>query len=589
MKNLSIVVIPSYQPKKDFIDYTKELSTKVDRIIVVNDGSGQKYLSIFEEINKLTNAVVLEYGENKGKGYALKQGFLYAKNNYDSEDIIITADCDGQHTIEDILKVYNTSKENISALILGGRDFTLDCVPKRSRMGNTSMRIMFKLFYGGNVYDTQTGLRAFSVKTASEFLTVKGNRFEYELAVLIYAKKSRIEILETKIKTVYPDKHSEHTSHFKTFSDSVKVMVVMLKNISGYLLSTLISGVFDVGLFALLTMVVFPALSPIYSLIAVVISRVASSFINYLINFKIVFKGAEKRSLIKYYILWLFVLIFSYLNVLIFGNLLNNNLIIVKLIGDLVLGIISYELQCNWVFKRKKRGNFHGVLANFCKFVYNLFTKKYKTQIKREETPALYVCRHLNMKGPYTTLKTFDFDLHPMALNVFFDKKVCYEHLKNYTFSKRNNIKPKKFSLKAKISALFICNLISSLKCIPVYRGDNKSIITLKKSLEVLDRGESIIVFPDIEYTADYLNVSDIYDGFLYLTEMYKKRAGKNLKIIPLFIDEERREIVKRDEIIICNFKEEKEIIKLKLIEEINLKTNKNLNVEFVKVIENNS
>ncbi len=588
MKNLSIVVIPSYQPKKEFIDYTKELSTKVDRIIVVNDGSGQKYSSIFDEVNKLSNAVVLGYSENKGKGYALKQGFLYAKNNYSGEDIIITADCDGQHTIEDILKVYNTSKENIRALVLGGRDFSLDCVPKRSRMGNTSMRFMFKLFYGGTVYDTQTGLRAFSVNTASEFLTIKGNRFEYELAVLIYAQKSRIEIIETKIKTVYPDNHSEHTSHFKTFSDSVKVTSVMLKNIGGYLLSTLISGVFDVGLFTLLTMIVFPTLSPVYSLVAVVVSRVTSSLVNYLINFKIVFKGAEKRSLIKYYILWTSVLIFSYLNVLIFGNLLNNNLIIVKLLGDLILGIISYELQCNWVFKRKKRGNFHGVLANFCKFVYNLFTKKYKTKIKREENPSIYVCRHLNMKGPYTTLKTFDFDLHPMALSAFFDEKVCYNHLKDYTFSKRKGKKPKKFSLKAKVSAFFICNLIGSLKSIPVYRGDNKSIITLKKSLEVLDKGESIIVFPDIEYIADYTNISDIYDGFLYLTEMYKKRTGRTLKIIPLFIDEENREIVKRNEIIINNFKEEKEIVKLKLIEEINVKFEQNENREFEELVQNN-
>lgn len=586
MKNRCIVIIPSYKPQTDFIEYANELSKSVYKIIVINDGSGEEFNSIFNRISEIENVVVISYLKNMGKGYALKQGFNYAINNFSDDCILVTADCDGQHKIKDIFKVYETAIKNENALILGSRDFTFKNVPKKSKMGNAIMRKTFNFFYGGNVYDTQTGLRAFSNKTAYKFTKVKGNRFEYELALLIFAQKNQIEIIETKIETVYASEPSEHKTHFNAVKDSLQVFMVMIKNVSVYFLSTIISGIIDIGIFALLSTVIFKEINPIYSLVSVVVARVSSSFINYLINFKFVFKGRENSSLIKYYTLWLLIMGLSYTNVVIFGSLFKNHLIVVKLIGDLILGAVSYEIQCKWVFN-SKMGKFHGVLANVSKTFFRLFTKKYKTDIKRENKPVVYVCRHLNMHGAYTTLKTFDFDLHPLALSVFFDEKEGYNHLKNYTFSKKKNKKIKSFSIRAKISAWFLKKLLNSLKAVPVYRKSNKSILTLKKSLDYLVKGESLIVFPDIDYVKNYDTVSDIYDGFLLLGEMYKKKTGDDLAFIPLFIDEKNKRIIKKERLYINDFKNEREEIKSKLIKNINHDGLEIINFEFSSPIKN--
>lgn len=586
MKNRCIVVIPSYKPELDFIKYVDELSSSVYKIIVVNDGSGEEFNSIFNAISKVDNVVLISYEQNRGKGYALKQAFNFALINYDENAVIVTADCDGQHKIEDIFKVYECAIKNPNALVLGSRDFTLKNIPKKSKMGNAIMRKTFNFFYGGKVYDTQTGLRGFLNKRNIDFTKVKGDRFEYELALLIFAQKSGIDILETQINTVYPDNPKEHKSHFKAFFDSIKVLSVMLKNISGYFLSTVISGVVDIGVFTLLSTIVFKIKNPLYSLISVVSARVLSSFVNFFINFKYVFQGKKKSSIYKYYTLWFCIMGLSYANVLIFGNLLNKNLIIVKLLGDLILGIISYEVQCKWVFYNKMN-KFHGVLANFCKFVVRIFTKKYKTDVTDAGKPCVYVCRHLNMHGAITTLKTFKFDVHPLVLNVFFDKENAYNHLKDYTFSIKSNKKIKNFSLKAKISAWFLVKLINSLKSVPVYRGGNKSIVTLKKSLDILVNGESVIVFPDIDYSSNYDTVSDIYDGFLLLGEMYKKKTNKELEFIPLYIDETNKIIIKNDAIIVNDFKNERENKKQKIIESINFSIQNFKEIENIEPITN--
>lgn len=572
MERKLIAVVPAYEPPKEFVDYANELSKNVDSLIVVNDGSGEKYSEIFREISGLSNATLIEYSENRGKGYALKSALAHIISEYSEDDVIVTADCDGQHKIPDVLKVYKQTVETPHCLVLGSRDFSGDNVPKRSKSGNFNMRKMFSFFYGGNIYDTQTGLRGYTVELAKKFSTVKGDRFEYELGMLINARKNLIGIKEIPIETVYPEKTEDHVSHFKTGSDSLKVMRVMLGNIGAYFISSALSAIADVFIFIFLSKVIFTEESPLYSLIATVTARVLSSVINFYGNFKYVFHGESKKSIFRYYILWLIQLGLSYGNLVLLGNVLGGEIVVVKLLGDLVLALISYQVQKYWVFRNKREGEFYGNFVRFCKTLLRGFSKRYKCTIVKPEEPVVYVCRHLNMHGPITTLKSFSFDVHPMVLHVFFDEKDCYKQFAEYTFTARNGKKAKRFSIKAGFCGFFVPKLARSVEGIPVYRGDENPMKTFRVSCDYLCRGDSIAVYPDKEYTFGYDKPSDIYDGFLYLSALYNRKTGKNLKFVPLFIDEEKKEIVEREPLVIENFKEERKDAKKYILKEINVK-----------------
>ena len=345
-----------------------------------------------------------------------------------------------------------------------------------------------------------------------------------------------------------------------------------LLRIDFYLLSSFISAVTDIGIFAFLTTIVLTNKTPLNSLIATVTARVTSSIINFILNWKLVFKGGNKKSIIKYYLLWVIQLSLSYVVVAFFGNLLGGNLVIVKAVGDVCLGVLSYQVQYHWVFRNKNRNSFYGFFAVFCRWIFRLFTKKYQAEIEVLDEPVVYVCRHLNMHGPYTTLKCIPQDVHPLVINVFFDRKKGEKHLLEYTFSKKIGKPLKKHSFRAWFLSLLINKIIISLEAIPVYRGDSTSISTFKKSMEYLLKNESIIVYPDIEYQSSYDTVSDIYDGFLYLSVLYKKKTGKSLKFVPLFIDEENRVVKAREYITIDNYKNEVKDVKEYLIREINKK-----------------
>ena len=140
---------------------------------------------------------------NRGKGVALKTGYRYIMENLPDITGVITADADGQHTVTDCLRLAEKLEDGQKALYLGSRDFNLECIPPKSRSGNKITSAVFKLLYGQYLPDTQTGLRAFRKEELPFMTEVEGERYEYEMKVLIACSRARISMIPVTIETIY--------------------------------------------------------------------------------------------------------------------------------------------------------------------------------------------------------------------------------------------------------------------------------------------------------------------------------------------------------------------------------------------------
>ena len=217
-----IILIPAYEPDSKLLNLIKEISNKYP-VIVVNDGSNKSYQDVFSEVKKYAH--LLSYGKNMGKGYALKTGLNYIEDTYDNY-IVVTMDADGQHTLKDAMKLCDYVKEHKDTLVLGKRSFNKN-VPLRSRIGNMITRKVFKIITKNEIYDTQTGLRAFSKELIDYMINNPGNRYEYEMNVLLNLKKQNIKYHEIPIETIYLN-HNK-SSHFNSFKDTYKIYKEIFK------------------------------------------------------------------------------------------------------------------------------------------------------------------------------------------------------------------------------------------------------------------------------------------------------------------------------------------------------------------------
>ena len=218
------IVIPSYEPNFRLLDLIDNLNSffKALNIIVVNDGTTDK--SIFEEVVKKNNVVLLTHEVNRGKGAALKTAFKYIKD-LNKDCIIATIDSDGQHLVKDIYRCINFYKTIDNGLLLGSRAFEGD-VPIKSKIGNNTSRYLLRCCNNRYVYDSQTGLRVFNSNLLDFLLKVKGNRFEYEMNMIVDILKSRIQLTEMKIDTVYFDNNAK--THFRPIKDFLKICTSIL-------------------------------------------------------------------------------------------------------------------------------------------------------------------------------------------------------------------------------------------------------------------------------------------------------------------------------------------------------------------------
>ena len=343
-----VVLIPAYKPNTEIMrKFLDELIIKFKNVVIVNDGSGEEFDEFFEKISKL-NIKVLKHNVNMGKGKAIKTGFTYITQNYSNIIGAITADCDGQHTVEDIEKCAQTLRKNNETLVIGCRNFSEPQTPPRSKFGNNLTKMMFLLFVGIKISDTQSGLRGFSPELMKKFLKVAGDRYEYETNMLIECKNNNIEIEEVPIQTIYI-KNNE-TSHFNPLKDSIIIYKLFIR----YVIAAISSFMLDYFIFGIL--ITFSFINSNYNiLIYTIISRIISSIYNFITNSKLVFRNSNRSSIIKYIILALIQMIMSGFLVSWISKCLKINVLIIKLFVDTIIFIVNFIIQREWIFKGDRK------------------------------------------------------------------------------------------------------------------------------------------------------------------------------------------------------------------------------------------
>lgn len=345
----AIILIPAYNPDEKLVRVIKDIIAKrFSKIIVVNDGSSKESNAIFETISKLDPVTVVDHPVNQGKGRALKTGLSFILKQFNENTGVVTVDADGQHDVEDILKVAEKLYKHPNGLVLGVRDFSKENIPLRSRFGNNLTRLVVRFSLGLNITDTQTGLRGIPFNKIIDFLEVKGDRYEYEMNMIVECKNKGLPIEEVSIKTIYLNENE--SSHFNPIVDSIKIYSVFLK----FLTSSLLSFGVDIILFMIFSSLLKGIYPVKFILIATIAARVLSSLFNFSLNKNVVFKSKSKNSIVKYYILSLLQMLASAILVYSVFNLFRNAEVAIKIVIDSILFLISYVIQREWVFKKAK-------------------------------------------------------------------------------------------------------------------------------------------------------------------------------------------------------------------------------------------
>ncbi len=208
------VIIPAYNEEKRLPKTLREIDKYLRiktypstgsgqasyEIIVVSDGSKDRTVEVVKNLmTEIKNLKILDFKENQGKGFGVRQGMLKAKGEYR-----LFMDSDNSTSIDQVEKMWPEFKKGYD-IVIGSRDVkgaVLD--PSQSWLHGflaDIFKLLRKIIAGlWELEDTQCGFKCFTKKAAeSIFPKCKINRFAFDPEFLIIAKKMGYKIKEIPV------------------------------------------------------------------------------------------------------------------------------------------------------------------------------------------------------------------------------------------------------------------------------------------------------------------------------------------------------------------------------------------------------
>jgi glycosyltransferase involved in cell wall biosynthesis len=214
------VIIPTYNNGDALFDVIEKTLLQGFPLIVVNDGSTDGTAEILR--NYGSRLTLVSYPLNKGKGFALQQGF--AKAYEAGFSYAVTIDSDGQHNPENIRLFVEKLNATGEAIIIGNRHLVSGNVPVKNSFGRQFSNFWFRIETWQKCRDTQSGFRLYPLKRLMKkhFYTT---RFEFEIESLVRLAWDGVPVTEVDIPVTYFT-GDKRISHFRPCADFFRISVL---------------------------------------------------------------------------------------------------------------------------------------------------------------------------------------------------------------------------------------------------------------------------------------------------------------------------------------------------------------------------
>jgi putative flippase GtrA len=351
--SLPIALIPAHKPAPELPAILRNLldSGAFQGAIVVNDGSGPESEPVFRELSRMEGVHLLAHEGNRGKGAALKTGLIFAHLRYPGSSGVVTADADGQHDPDDVVRVARELAVHPENLILGARSFDTK-VPLRSRFGNKVTEHILRVLSGQKITDTQTGLRGIPSDLVPVLTSLQSDGYDFELAALLTCTRLDRGIREVGIRTIYTD--GNRCSHFRPILDSMRIYAIFVRFAGVSLLSAIVDNAVFMGAYA--------ATGNIFA--SQVTGRLCSLTANYFANRSAVFHSRARvaATIPGYLCLATCLMLGSYGMIRFAVTVYGWNVMVAKIGAETVLFFLSFIVQRFLVFAdcRPELGRFSG-------------------------------------------------------------------------------------------------------------------------------------------------------------------------------------------------------------------------------------
>lgn len=216
------IVIPAYNEAENLKIILPELLQFVEHhnwlLVITNDGSKDETKTVLMSFAQNERLIVVTHKLNRGYGAAIKSGIEACTTPY-----LITIDADGQHRLEDVLRLFQRMKAEDADMIVGSRKGTRAATKMRA-VGKSIIRFTAKLMLTVPVHDINSGMKIYRTELAKQYLYLTPNSMPFSDIITLIFISNRHLVLEEPI-TVKDRLKGESTIGIQTAFETVMEIV----------------------------------------------------------------------------------------------------------------------------------------------------------------------------------------------------------------------------------------------------------------------------------------------------------------------------------------------------------------------------
>lgn len=214
-------IVPSHNHYKHIEPVINALRQQDLRVYVIDDGSDDDAKTALQKLhNPAAGVFVHRHEQNRGKGYAVIQGFNLAFS--DGFSHAVQVDADGQHDLTRLPELLKTAKENPTALISGAPVYD-ETIPRSRKLARwlthlwvwveTLSTAISDSMCGYRVYPLEAALKVAREETVGQFMD-----FDTEIMVRMSWRGAPVRMIPVKV--TYPP---DNISNFQLVEDNWRI------------------------------------------------------------------------------------------------------------------------------------------------------------------------------------------------------------------------------------------------------------------------------------------------------------------------------------------------------------------------------
>ena len=180
------------------------------------------------------------------------------------------------------------------------------------------------------------------------------------------------------------------------------------------------------------------------------------------------------------------------------------------------------------------------------KFILRPFYRVKNVEFLGEKFPqkCIIVSNHQNKRGPMVYEHSLPVRHATWgAYQMLGSYKMRFHYLRDVLYIQKNGLKKGKATFKAMIEALFSLWTYRGMKILPSF-PDARFRSTLRYSMECLDNGLAVSMYPEDSNKGYFDEMTHFFSGFVMLAEQYYKKTGEDVPIFPAYYGVKKKKIV---------------------------------------------